>query len=215
MYLEIVELRKLCRSESRVYYFRSPRMGVASRRRWMEVAETALVERVWEPGVQIGNDVICQRFFRVDCLRVWIRLLFGRCIGTVVWHRSATNVSPSIINWSESNIIAITIIHYELFCTCCGSLSNNANPSTLPLFILWQCQSQNWPKEEGDAIRLCYNTVSLHCNLLPYLPSLQLMVLRNCAWSLRWRTSSSLHSRDVISVFSRGNPQNFNLPQKI
>lgn len=37
---------------------------------------------------------------------------------------------------------------------------------TPPLFVLWQQQSQEWMKEEGNVNGLCYQTMSLNCNWL-------------------------------------------------
>jgi len=42
------------------------------------------------------------------------------------------------------------------------ALVQDIQPRTLPLFALWQCPSQAWMKEEGDANDLWYELVSLN-----------------------------------------------------
>lgn len=46
----------------------------------------------------------------------------------------------------------------------CVCLQTQTIPKTQPLFVLWQCKSQAWMQEEGNANGLSCHTVSLNCN---------------------------------------------------
>jgi len=144
-----------------------------------------------------GKTISCMVWSQVTSRRLWS--LIGRCKPDKAMSAKSTNWQPQGWSWTAAAAAASITTSSATFDRRSNSDDLPINlKETSPLFELWQCQSQVWIKEEGDANHLLYGTVKLKLLRLSLLTATILMNMYAWPISLKRRLLNNLDFRKGI-----------------